>query len=78
MLTKTLHALRRTQPLRCTTLAYAADEVDTLLAAPTDNPPPDARGTRVLSPALLEQILARGAAAQPSGGREGHAAGSIA
>ena len=64
MLTTTLNAPRQTQQLRSTTLAYDAEELDTLLDAPTDNPAPDAPTRRVLSPALLEQILARGAAAQ--------------
>ena len=63
--TTNLKAPHQTQPLRSTTLAYAAAESETLLAPPTGNPPPDARATRVLSPALLEQILARGAATPP-------------
>ncbi len=65
MLTTTLNVPRQTRQLRSTTLAYDAAELQALLAAPTDNPPPETRrSTRVLSPALLQQILARGAATQ--------------
>jgi hypothetical protein len=69
MITTTLNVQRQTQHLRSTTLAYDAEELEALIAAPTDQPPRDARSTQVLSPALLAQILA-----QPEGKHDEQAA----